>query len=195
MKFDSGKRAKGKFMLLWGTDFDSASATNTNRASVMRMALDTAAVDWSYLFDDFETIAAVTQKDGEDVFHACGYGPNDAVILRMDGNKGTVNWASTVGSGNLEKCRGIINWYDSKSREHRLVALVESNAGSNFGGKDTQAGVVDAFLLTMDMSGDVVRAHQLSLYSSDMTVADGAMVKWGNSIFFAGSATGFQTKL
>lgn len=193
MKMDMGTKARGGYMLVWGTDYENGPGS---RASVMRMALDGGTVDWSYVFEIATTISDLTQKDGEDIAHGCGYDSSDSTVFRLDTNKGSINWISQIGSlADTDRCRGIISWYDEKTRDDLLVVLIETNAGASFGGEDTPSAVKDAFLLTLDMSGDVIKSNQLSLYSADMTISDGSLVKWGNSIFFAGLSIGFSTKL
>lgn len=74
------------------------------------MSLEGGIVDWSYTFEDFEYLADITQKPGQDVIHGCGYASSNSVIFRLDTNRGDVKWINRVGSGVTEKCRGIVDW-------------------------------------------------------------------------------------
>lgn len=133
-------------------------------------------------------MADITQKDGQDVVHGCGYEAGHSIIFRLDTNRGDIKWINKVGSDDdTDMCRGITNWNEqSGTGADLLVALIESDGGSNFGGKDT--GFKDAFLLVMDMSGDVLKAVQLSLKSASMSISDGSLIRYGNSFYFAGEA-------
>jgi hypothetical protein len=159
MALDKGSKARGSYMIIWGSDLDVDDATTL--ASVLRMDIGGGIVDWAYTFTEHEVVSDVTQLDNEDIIHGCGYGSADAFVFRFDSNNGDVKWIKELGSASdSEKCRGITMWYDtdtasSRRREDLIVILIQSDGGSDFGGQTSTT--MDAFLLVMDLSGDVTQ--------------------------------------
>jgi len=193
MVMDKGTKARDNYILLWGTDFDAGAAT-TDKASVMRMSLSGGTVDWSFVFSDAETMADITQQTGQDIIHGCGYNSIGSIVYRLDTYRGDLKWINEIGHGaSTDRCRGITSWEDTRTEDDLIVAVFETDGGANFGGKDT--GFKDAFLVVFDLSGDAIRSVQLSLSSADITIADGSLMRWGNTFYFAGEATGFSTLL
>lgn len=56
-------------------------------------------------------------------------------------------------------------------------------------------GHTDAHLMRFDMSGDLIEQKQISLGIADVFVADGSLIAYGNSFFWAGESTAIKTEL
>ena len=142
-------------------------------------------------------LADLAPVSGTDIAHGCAYNGDDSVVFRADTNRGDVIWATQYGTATThgETCRGIVNHEDSRTGAGLIVALIESDAGENFGGDGNAGDRPDAFVLIMDLSGDVLEAVQLSIKRTGMTIADGTFLRWGESFYWAGKAEGFTTEL
>lgn len=196
MKLDTGRKANGNWLLLWGTDFNNALFTKF-QGSIMRMSVSGGIVDWEFTFEDNQYISDVTQLPGEDIAHGCGHTSAGAVIFRMDTDDGKVRWGKHFDDANTSKCRGMTMYWDERTTtsrrvDHIIVAMFESDSGTAIGGKNTNK---DVYLVQMDLSGDVIKAVQLSFETADITLTDGSLIRYGNSFFFAGETAGFSTLL
>lgn len=142
-------------------------------------------------------MADLAPVKGTDIAHGCAYSGTDSVVFRADTARGDIIWAIHFGSATTgtDTCRGIVNHEDENTGAELIVALIESNSGSEFGGSGTAGTRPDAFLLVMDLGGDVLDAVQLTIEGTGMEIANGSFLRWGKSFYWAGKADGFTTEL
>lgn len=145
-------------------------------------------------YTNFEDVVAIAQDDGDNYVIGCGYKATNALVFKVETDKGDTKWAYDYGDGtNNHACKGVVHSTDADSGEDIIVVLIQSNAGSGFGGDDT--GYEDAYILELDRSGDVLKGVQISLANVNMNIQDGSLINWGTSFFWAGYADGFDTDL